>query len=106
MSVVQRLHSAGWYACLTSVQAMWQAAWLSQHHPHHVEQQSQQAHAAGSSPSPAEAASVHALRQHFPSFLQQAGDLGYKLDQVSVHRGKVRIRVGDQKQQQRLQVWV
>jgi hypothetical protein len=41
----------------------------------------------------AEADSVHALREQFPSFMQQAERQGYKLGQVSVHSGKVRVRV-------------
>jgi len=74
---------------------MWQAAWL--HHHHHQQQPHTHAdHPPPSSSTLAEAASVHALRQHFPSFVQEAKSLGYKVDQVSVQTGGVRVRVGQQ----------
>ncbi|KAF5831472.1 vitamin B6 photo-protection and homoeostasis-domain-containing protein [Dunaliella salina] len=80
------------------LQAMWQAAWL---HRHQEQQQQQQQHVhpqgfLSGTPSPAEEASVQALRQRYPSFAQEAGGLGYQLDRVSVHRGTVRVRVGKQ----------
>uniref|UniRef100_A0A7S3QPP6 Root UVB sensitive protein C-terminal domain-containing protein n=1 Tax=Dunaliella tertiolecta TaxID=3047 RepID=A0A7S3QPP6_DUNTE len=78
------------------LQAMWQAAWLHNHQEQQQPQHPQQQCLSSGTPSHAEEASVQALRQRFPSFVQEAGALGYELDRVSVHRGTVRVRVEKQ----------
>lgn len=103
---------AAWVLVLEGAQradllrAMWQAAWLEEHHQQQGEGLEQQQ---GEGPAPSDgsggsvgsvvpaaevlAASLAAMQQQWPDFLQQAQEQGWLLDKTVLPQGTARLRV-------------